>query len=204
MKFHAIVPVKTLYQAKSRLAEVLTPAARHALVLEMLERVLRTLRDPAIGFEVIWLVSADPVVLEAGAGWGASVLHEIGGELNLALEQARTAAFAAGAEAVLVVPGDVPLMTPEDVVAMTTLLSAGADVAIAPDAANEGTNALGLRRQASIPFSFGLASAMRHQAEAAARGLHVTIYQSPTLALDIDRPAHLVRYRALTLERAAS
>ncbi|NCC34991.1 MAG: 2-phospho-L-lactate guanylyltransferase, partial [Chloroflexia bacterium] len=36
MKCHAIVPVKTLYQAKSRLAEVLTPAARHALVLEML------------------------------------------------------------------------------------------------------------------------------------------------------------------------
>jgi 2-phospho-L-lactate/phosphoenolpyruvate guanylyltransferase len=195
MNLHAIVPVKALPQAKSRLAIALAPAGRRALVIEMLGRVLQTLRNPAV--TTIWLVSADPVALAAGAAWGARPLHDRAGELNGALEQARTAAWAAGASALLVVPADVPLITPADVAALAAALAAGADVALAPDTAGSGTNALALRRHAELPFRFGPASAAHHLAEAAARGLRVHQISSPTLALDIDLPANLARYRSL-------
>ncbi len=197
MIVHAIVPMKSLERAKSRLAGILTPAERRALVIEMLARVIHTLRDPAAHVAAIWLISADAVALQLGAAWGARPLREPGGDLNAALEQARRAAVAAGAEAMLVVPGDVPLITPADVRTLVTFLAHGADLALAPDAAGHGTNALSLRRAAAIPFRFGHESAARHLAEAAARGLHARRYSSPTIALDVDDPMGLARYRAL-------
>lgn len=203
MTLHAIVPVKTLDQAKSRLAAALAPAQRRALVLEMLARVVAALRHPASTVAAVWLTSADPAALQLGAAWGARPLREGVGELNGALELARAAALAAGAEAVLVVPGDVPLITPGDVAAMGALLRADADVALAADAAGSGTNALGIRRAAGLPFRFGVDSAARHAAEAAALGLRLRRYSSPTLALDVDLPAGLARYRALAPAPAA-
>lgn len=197
MRLDAIVPVKALDRAKSRLAGTLTPAERRALVLEMLARVIATLRSPAAPISNVWLISADPTALQLAAAWGARPLREAAGDLNAALTQARAVALSAGAEAILVVPGDVPLITPADVAAMAALLGHDADVALAPDEAGSGTNALGLRRGAELPFHFGHESAARHLAEAAARGLRARRYCSPTLALDVDGPAGLARYRAL-------
>lgn len=195
MNIHAIVPVKLLQHAKSRLAPVITPAVRRTLVMEMLGRVLNTLRHPAIS--AVWLISADPTVLAAGLAWGAYPLHDRAGELNGALEQARAAVWAAGASALLVVPADVPLITAADVDALATTLSDGADVALATDTEGSGTNALAMRRHVDLPFRFGPASAARHLAEAAARGLRAQRLSSPTLALDIDLPANLRYYRSL-------
>lgn len=203
MTLHAIVPIKSLERAKSRLAGALAPPERRALVLEMLADVVAALRHPAAPVAAVWVVSADPAPLQLAAAWGARPLREAAGELNGALEQARGAALASGAEAILVVPGDVPLITPADIAAMAALLRAGADVALAADAAASGTNALGMRRGADLPFRFGPDSAARHAAEAAAMGLRLARYSSPTLALDVDGPASLARYRALAPARAA-
>ncbi|MFN6999841.1 MAG: 2-phospho-L-lactate guanylyltransferase, partial [Elioraea tepidiphila] len=51
---HAIVPVKALDQAKSRLACALTPPERRQLTLEMLERVLAALN--AAPLAAVWVV----------------------------------------------------------------------------------------------------------------------------------------------------
>jgi 2-phospho-L-lactate guanylyltransferase len=203
MSLHAIVPIKSLDRAKSRLAGTLTPHERRALVLEMLAGVVAALHHPDSPATAVWVVSADPTALGLAAAWGARPLREAAGELNGALEQARGAALASGAAALLVIPGDEPLVTPADIGAMEALLGDGADVALAPDAAGSGTNALGLRRGADLPFHFGHESALRHAAEAAARGLRLAYYRSPTLALDVDGPAGLARYRALAPARAA-
>lgn len=203
MNLHAIVPIKTLDRAKSRLAGALAPAERRALVIEMLARVVATLRHPAAGVATVWVVSADASALQLATAWGARPLREAVADLNSALEQARGAAVAAGAGAILVVPGDVPLITPEDAAAMGALLGHGADLALAADTAGSGTNALALRRAAALPFRFGQGSAARHLAEAAALGLLARLYRSPTLALDVDGPAGLAAYRALVPAPAA-
>jgi 2-phospho-L-lactate guanylyltransferase len=197
MKLHGIVPVKALGGAKSRLATVLTPAERRRLVLDMFEQVLGTLRRACVS--AVWVVSADPEVLAIAAARGANPVLEQGVGLNAALEQARRAAHAAGAEALVVVPADVPLLTPGDLAALLALLQGGADVALAPDGAGRGTNALALRAGAKLPFSFGEGSAERHMRLAADQGLTARRFHSPTLALDVDDQPSLARYRALAL-----
>ncbi|MFV9507310.1 MAG: 2-phospho-L-lactate guanylyltransferase [Oscillochloridaceae bacterium umkhey_bin13] len=194
---HALVPVKVLRQAKSRLAVAIPPAERQALVLEMLERVLTALRHPAATITTIWLVSADPTVLGLGANWGAIPLLETGTDLNAALEQGRTVALAHGAEAILAVPADVPFVTPGDCAALTGVLARNTDVALVTDHAGQGTNALALRRDAALPFLFGEASAGRHLAAAAARGLRAQHLRLASLALDIDQPDGLAYYRTV-------
>lgn len=201
MNLHAIVPVKALPLAKSRLAPSLAPAGRRALVLEMLGRVLRTLNHPAI--TTIWLSSADPLLLAVGIAWGACPLYDTAGELNGALEQARSTAWAAGATALLVVPADIPLINSEDVDSLVAALANGADVVLAPDGSGSGTNALALQRHAELPFRFGSASALHHQAEATVRGLRTDRIFSATLAFDIDLPSNLDYYRSLTSGQTA-
>lgn len=200
MNIHGIVPVKALGQAKSRLAAVLTPAERRRLVLEMFELVLEALRRSCVS--AVWVVSADPDVLALAAARRANPVLDQGAGLNAALEQARQAARAAGAEALLVLPADVPLLTPADLAALHALLQGGADVALAPDGAGRGTNALALRAGAPLPFSFGEGSAERHLRRAAELGLLARRYHSPTLALDVDDQPSLARYCALALPPA--
>jgi 2-phospho-L-lactate/phosphoenolpyruvate guanylyltransferase len=198
MQIHAVVPVKSLDRAKSRLAGLLGLAERRALVLEMLGRVLTTLlacRDAALA--EVWVTSADPEVLTLAEGRGVRVLIDHAGDLNGALEQARVALSEVGAVALLVVPADVPLISAEDVVALARLLAEGADVVLAPDRPDEGTNTLGLRLPCALPFRFGEQSAALHRAAAAARGLITRIYRSPTLALDVDDAESLGCYREL-------
>ncbi len=191
---HAIVPVKALDQAKSRLASALTPSERRQLTLEMFERVLAALRASPV--TTVWVVSPDAEVLERAAALGARPLTEDRAELNPALEQARSAACAAGADALIVVPADVPMVNSEDIAAMAALLAMGADMVLAPDVLGMGTNALALRAGARVRFCFGGNSAAIHLRAAVNRGLVARLYRSPRLALDVDDPAGLAHYRA--------
>lgn len=197
MSLHAIVPVKALERAKSRLASTLAPMERQELVLELLGRVLATLARSDV--ERVWVISPDPLVHTLAAERGATPLMDGAGDLNGALEQARAEVRRSGAGALLVIPADVPLLAPTDVAALKALLVSGADVALAPDRAGQGTNALALRASVTLPFAFGENSAERHLRLAAARGLVARTYHSPALALDVDDPASLARYRALVL-----
>jgi 2-phospho-L-lactate guanylyltransferase len=199
MQIHAVVPVKALARSKSRLAERLGPTERHDLVLEMLACVLATLlacRGAALA--EVWVISADPEVLFLAESAGARTMLDHADDLNSALEQARSALKGEDAAAMLVIPADVPLITPADVAALARTLAAGADVAMATDRQGDGTNALGLRLPSALPFRFGERSARLHLAEADDHSLLAQVYWSPTLALDVDDPESLGRYRCYT------
>lgn len=215
MILHAIVPVKDLPHAKSRLQSALAPDQRRKLVRDMLTRVIRTLRAcqiapcnaaPAAAYpaathtnptlSAIWVVSRDPEVLELAAQLGAQPLNETGFTLNTALDQARSAARAAGADALLIIPADVPLVSCADITTLAAALADGADLVIAPDEAEQGTNALGFWLSADLRFRFGANSFRLHCADAAWNELIVTVHRSPTLALDVDTPTGLARFSA--------
>jgi 2-phospho-L-lactate guanylyltransferase len=87
LKYTALIPVKTLALAKSRLAAHLSQAQRTKLVLDMLQHVVLTLSDSDI-FEQIYVVSADPQVLELVQQWGAEPLRETQQGHNPALQAA--------------------------------------------------------------------------------------------------------------------
>jgi 2-phospho-L-lactate guanylyltransferase len=199
---HALVPVKALERAKSRLAGVLDPAQRRVLVIEMLQQVLRTLgafQPHASVHEsslaVVWVVASDQSILDQAATFGARPLVDRAVGLNPALDLARAAATAAGADGLLVVPADVPLISVSDVQSLIRSVRSGADVTIAGDTSGQGTNALALRLPSPLRFRFGVGSFARHCADAERLGLQVATYESPTLALDVDDGESFQRYR---------
>jgi 2-phospho-L-lactate guanylyltransferase len=182
----AIVPVKGLDGAKTRLAPVLSAEARARLVVEMLERVLAACAG-ASAIERTLLVTPDPrlarrgadLLLDAGTGHPAA--------LALALEDPRAAGGA------LVVMADCPLAT---AASLDALAAAAEPLALAP-ARDGGVNALALRGANGYRPRFGV-PAETTVAEARAAGHEPAVVPDPLLALDVDRPAdyELLRARA--------
>ena len=186
----ALVPVKRLAQAKSRLRPVLSDGQRREFVLAMLEDVLRLLAGQrAIGATAV--VSADEEVLAFARRLGAQPIREPRPSrgLNAALSFAAEVLARQGASGLLVLPADVPLATSVDIEAVLAAWQV-APVVLCPSRSG-GTGALALRPPQAIPFRFGPRSFAAHRRAAVERGLPVAVLSRPGLALDIDRPEDL-------------
>jgi 2-phospho-L-lactate guanylyltransferase len=175
------VPVKSLERAKGRLAEILRPLERAALTLAMLEDVLDACLDQP-GWQT-WVVSPDEAVLEVSARRRARPIVEEEPGLLAALHQVQE--LAAGADALAVVLGDLPLLTPE---ALARVLHTLGPVVAAPSESDSGTNVLLRRPPSVIPPRFGTDSFRKHRQAAEFRGIPFAEVRAPELAFDLDRP----------------
>jgi 2-phospho-L-lactate guanylyltransferase len=193
----AIVPVKARGAGKQRLAAALASETRSRLIRTMLEHVLAVLEETP-GIEQVLVTSPDPEPLPGPV----RLLTDAGGGLNAALEAALPELLAQGATRALIVFADLPLLTRADV---TTLLAAARDagVALAPDHAGSGTNALSLALPTPFRFQFGPGSRARHMAEATRAGLSAVAIERAGLAFDLDEPADLEELRARAHPRYA-
>ena len=194
----AVVPVKALAEAKSRLAGALSPAERGAAALQFARHVVGAILDSR-AVDRCAVISPDPVVLALAATLGAEPLAQTSSGLNPALEEARAWAIGAGADALLIVLGDLPWVTPADIAAIVAAAEPGPAVVLAPDHYGTGSNALLLAPPAAIPFRFGRDSAAQHTLVAAQRGVPLRRYVSPTVAFDVDTPADLAAWRAVAV-----
>ncbi|MEG3614602.1 2-phospho-L-lactate guanylyltransferase [Isoptericola haloaureus] len=88
-----------------------------------------------------------------------------------------------GADRLLVVHADLPLLTPADVDAVAT---ARADVVVATDRHGTGTNLLAVPRVGDHAFRFGAGSRAAHEAEATRHGLRAAVVLRPGTAADLD------------------
>jgi len=191
MTFWAIVPVKPLQRGKSRLAEVLTQEERLDLNRRLLAHTMDTLTAiPDI--EHVLVISRDQAALALAREYGARTVQEHGApQLNIALTRATIVARTYATRGVLILPADLPLITPEDI---QTLLRRAVDppvVVIAPDRRRQGTNALLVCPAGVIEYEFGPGSFQRHCARARQAGAHLEICELPSLALDMDLPEDL-------------
>lgn len=187
----AIVPVKPLRRAKSRLASVLSRDERAALSQEMLIHTLDVLKEVP-GIERVLVVSRDSRALALARDVGAHTVTERGEpQLNSALVRATLVARGYGVSGVLVLPADLPLVQKEDI---EMLLSRAKDppvVVIAPDRHRKGTNALLASPPGLIEYDFGPDSFKMHQERAKAAGARVEICELSSLGLDVDLPEDL-------------
>jgi 2-phospho-L-lactate guanylyltransferase len=177
------VPVKSLSRAKTRLSPALTGLERGALTLAMLEDVL----DAALsvpGWET-WVISPDEVALEIAAGRGARPIAEAKPPLANAIRQVEAKAKEEGANALAILPADVPLVTVDTLHEALRTLGA---VVLAGSADGTGTSLLLRRPPRAIPARFGPDSFRRHVELAQARGLPVSIVERRELSFDVDRP----------------
>ena len=189
---YTVVPVKDLRGTKSRLAPVLDLAARAGLTMYMMGRVVT--RAMEAGVEAVVVVSPDPIVLDEALRRGAIPLVQKSRGLNPALEEGRLWATQKGASALLVLPADLPLIEPEDVLAVLAE-AASAPVVVAPDGARTGTNALLLRPPDALPFLFGPESFEAHMQAARDRGVEARVCENGHLSCDLDTAEDLAKYR---------
>ncbi len=182
-----VIPVKPFQQAKTRLAAVLSLDERANLSRRLLQRTIHLAGQ--VGEVVV--ISRDAGVRRVAKEAGAWALVEMGEGLNEAVQQASEWVLAQGEQSMLVLPGDLPLLQLADVQAMMALGRPGPALVIAPCQRRDGTNALLLNPPNLIPFAFGPGSFARHQQAGQARGVVPLIYDSATLALDLDLPGDL-------------
>ncbi len=181
------IPVKSLSRAKSRLSPALTTLERGALTLAMLEDVLDATQTVA-GWET-WVVSPDEVALEVAARRGARAVAEAKPALANAIRQVEVLAKEEDADALTVLPGDLPLVTPE---ALQEALRTLGAVVVARSADGAGTSFLLRRPPRAIPARFGPDSFRRHLSVATERGLPVAVVERHELAFDLDRPGDIL------------
>jgi 2-phospho-L-lactate/phosphoenolpyruvate guanylyltransferase len=215
MNLWLIVPVKPLVQGKSRLSSLLSPSERAQLNRVLLEQTLKVAISVNILAGVV-VISRDPVVQQFANEQGVMVLAEetitgetITGEtvtgdgvdpdalLNRALSQARHAATRQSADAILVLPVDLPLLTAAEIRSFYEAgrrLGRGMVITASEDG---GTNGLFLCPPHAIEFAYGPQSFQRHVHAAQEAALPIEIIHSPALALDLDLPQDLLRWREM-------
>ncbi|MDA0340950.1 MAG: 2-phospho-L-lactate guanylyltransferase [Proteobacteria bacterium] len=197
----AVVPLKNLSQAKSRLAPLLSDLERRGLVVAMLGDVLAALKQAEGVSEIFVVADGQGDRLD-----GVSLILEVE---NRGYDEAVATALAdprvAGAEAMLVLPGDLPMARPGDIEAFIGDFSgknsatgrlASPAVRIAPARDGDGTNALLLAPPGLMASQFGPGSFARHRAAAEALVSTVEIVAPPGLAFDIDTPQDLLDFCA--------
>ncbi|HLE15214.1 MAG TPA: 2-phospho-L-lactate guanylyltransferase [Anaerolineales bacterium] len=191
MTLWAIVPVKPLRWGKSRLAGVLTQEERTDLNSQLLIHTLNTLKSLK-EIEHVLVISRDPAALAIARKRGARTLQENGTpELNSALARATIVARNHSTRGVLIIPADLPLLTPEDVRSMLDRAAEPPVVVVAPDRHRQGTNALLVCPAGLIEYDFGPDSYPRHCQRAIKAGARLEICELPSLALDMDLPEDL-------------
>ena len=195
-KTYAIIPVKPLNRAKSRLARALKAHTRAALVRSIFSRTLDVIAQ-AEHIDGVIVVSRDLTILELARQRKAIALAESESGLNSAITQAAQWAQVHHARAVIVIPVDLPLITAADLDAVIDRAEAERCIVIAPDRHEDGTNVLLARPSDAIQFAYGTSSFNVHRTQAMERGLKVHEYRSPTTAFDIDVPDDWELYRTL-------
>ncbi len=188
MSLWAIVPVKPLRRGKSRLSNLLTEEERTQLNKQLFCHTIEVLQLVDSVSDIL-VVSRDSHVLTMAREKDVRTVTENGTpELNNALRRASLFSTAFSTEGVLIVPADLPLLTPEDVTDFIERRTKPPMIVIAPDRRREGTNMLLLDPADLITFSFGQASFDLHTHLAREKGANVVVFENERIALDLDVP----------------
>jgi 2-phospho-L-lactate guanylyltransferase len=182
--YSALIPVKSLDKAKSRLAPYLTHTQRVTLILDMLRHVVCVLRKSAMLGDIN-IVCADQRVLAQVQSWGVTALVEERAGHNPALTAAATQLRATGTDALLTISADLPLLQPQHIQEMIEQ-SKTHHIVLAVSQDGTGTNGILVRPPLAVPYVFGINSFQRYQQEAQQCGLSTTTYISPGTLRDID------------------
>jgi 2-phospho-L-lactate guanylyltransferase len=194
MSLWAVVPVKERDRAKERLAPLLSPELRQALVLAMLEDVLSALAS-ASGVSGIVVVTLDPQARRLALGFGARIVEDGARDGHTGAVTAAGQLLAAeGRPGMLTLPGDIPLVTAHEIDRIVAAHRAAPSFTIVPSHDEGGSNAILLSPPDAVPLRFGVDSFFPHLRAAEAQGIHPTVLRLPGIALDIDNPEDIAAF----------
>lgn len=183
-----LIPVKSLANAKQRLASVLDQTTRTQLAQAMLFDVLEALGTWANRPEVS-IVTSDPFAVELAQRFRFQIIPDDANRSETdAIEMATRFCEVQGVDDTLVIPGDIPLIQAYEVETILQAAPAQGSVLV-PAADGRGTNAAWRRPAGLFPLRFGNDSFKPHLAAARATQKPCVVLSLPGIALDIDNPS---------------
>jgi 2-phospho-L-lactate/phosphoenolpyruvate guanylyltransferase len=189
----AVVPVKETSGAKQRLATALPQRLRSELALAMLEDVLGALAG-ARGLAGIDVVTLAPAARDLAHQYGATISHEAACDGHTAAVMTAAGRLAARGEAMLTIPGDLPLVTAAEIDRVIEAHRAGGRFVIVPARDERGSNAILAAPADAVPLRFGEDSFFPHLDAARRCGIDPLVVRQPGIGMDIDNPVDLVAF----------
>ena len=180
----AIIPMKDLMDSKTRLQVLLPDMLCNGLVLMMLERVVSAVVQADVCQCLV--VGGDSAVKRIATSAGAEWTHDPAENLNDTVRLAMKDAYNDGMDAALYLPGDIPLLTPDDVIEILFVGRALTRPVGVPAATGGGTNALLIPAGLEMDIELGPRSYARHRAAAKRAGTTIRTLNLPTVATDVD------------------
>jgi 2-phospho-L-lactate/phosphoenolpyruvate guanylyltransferase len=187
LKTFAIVPVKRFDRAKSRLGMLLNKHERMQLSTLLLKRTVRIL-ESSTSVKKIVLVSSDVYAEKVACMCGAVFLKEkIQCGVNSAVDTADKFCAAAGADATIVLPVDLPLLLPDDIdIVCNAALTENPCIILCPSYKFDGSNIL-LRKPCNIiKTSYDANSYLMHVLEGIRSDIKTRVLFNSRLMIDID------------------
>ena len=187
MKTFAIVPIKRFDSAKSRLGTLLNKHERIQLSTLLLRRTVHIL-ESSTSVKKIVLVSSDANAEKIAQICGVTFLKEkIQRGVNSAVDMADKFCAAAGADATIVLPVDLPLVLPEDIdIVCNAALTESRCIILCPSYKFDGSNIL-LRKPCNIiRTSYDANSYLTHVSEGIRTNIKTSVLFIGRLMIDID------------------
>jgi 2-phospho-L-lactate/phosphoenolpyruvate guanylyltransferase len=200
----AVIPIKDTKDAKQRLANVMSGSDRIHMALAMIEDVLEVVTQVKELAGVI-VVTAEPAVSAIATRLGAVVTSDHAHDSHTGAVMATARRLDSEGWAMLTVPIDIPLVSPDDIRALLAARGADPSFTIVPARDLQGSNAVLVSPAAAVALSFGDNSFYRHLDAARAAGIKPTVVRAPSIELDIDMPEDLALLRrAISTTRACA
>jgi 2-phospho-L-lactate guanylyltransferase len=187
----AVIPVKETPGAKQRLSAGVPPHLREELVFTMLEDVL-TAVSQAHGLAGIALVTLDARASSLAQRYGARILtaNARGGHTAAVAAAARVLA-AEGVGGMMQLPGDIPLVTANEISFVLSMHRAAPSFTIVPSHDDFGSNTVVVSPPTAVPLTFGEDSFFPHLRTAQRCDIDPLIIRLPGIGHDIDNPENL-------------
>ncbi len=182
----ALVPLKSSERAKSRLSEVLDAEQRRRLFFTLAKRVILALHRSRSVDAVVVVTSSREVARFACSLRALTIMQEADIGMAPALDSALRSLQTIPPERVLMLPGDLPLISALAVDAICDAQTVRDQVVLVPDRRHEGTNALLCSPAHAIAPCFGSSSFARHLNAARAANIATRVLEIEELALDLD------------------
>ena len=197
-----LIPVKSLANAKQRLASMLDQPTRTRLAQAMLFDVLEMLHTCVSPAEVS-IVTSDPFAVELSRRFEFQIIADNANRSETdAIEMATQFCEDQGIDSTLVIPADIPLVQASEI----ERILEGAPVegsVLVPAADGRGTNAAFRRPAGLFPLRFGNDSFKPHLGAARATDKPCVVLSLAGIALDIDNPSDLRQLAEATGETRA-
>jgi 2-phospho-L-lactate guanylyltransferase len=196
-KIAAVIPLKNLHLAKSRLSNILTPQQRKSLVLYLLNITIKTLKESQFISEII-IVSSDKAIQRFCVKNNLRFIRDSDNGVNNAVRLADRYCIDNDIDANIIIPQDLPLLSVNEIDEICNISKKYIKcIIICPSKRFDGTNILFKKPPDVIKTFYDDNSYINHLKEAQKFNIPIESLDLDKLKFDIDTKEDLIELSLL-------